>query len=131
EPMTMVAGRVQSLAAQSMFGAAIAVAAMTVSWAIRGRDSLLIAGWMVLALAFVGQRVIVPIMSAPTAPVEGADTAIREATEMAWGMHVVVGGASADSLPLITGRWDPAGFAQLADGRGATLLAATAGMRVL
>ncbi len=131
EPLSAMGASVRGVTAQAMFGAAVAVAAMSIGWAIRDRHSLLLASWIVLALALGAERVVIPIMTGSDAAVEGTDAAIRDATELAWGINLVVGAPSPDTLPMITGRWDAANFAQLVAGRSATLLSATAGMTVL
>jgi hypothetical protein len=125
EPLPLVAARVRGMAAQAMFGAALAVAIMTFTWTLRGRHSLLVAGWLVLGIALGVERILIPALTAPTAPVESADADIRAATERMWGVTVLPTPRTADTLPPVTGRWDPTTLRRAVDGRGATLLAAT------
>lgn len=131
EPLPMVVASVRDLAAQALMGAAIAVAVMSASWALRGRNSLLLAGWIVLGAAVAAERWLVPAMSAPTAPVSTADADIRNATADAWGITPISVGAGGDTLPPVTGQWDQGSLRRLVDGQGAALLAATPGSRVV
>lgn len=125
EPLPLVAARVRGMAAQAMFGAAIAVAIMTVTWTLRGRHSLVIAGWIVLGIALGVERVLIPALTAPTAPVETTDADIRTATERMWGVTVLPATSTTDTLPPVTGQWDATALRRAVDGRGDTLLAAT------
>ncbi|MBK7596471.1 MAG: UPF0182 family protein [Gemmatimonadetes bacterium] len=127
EPLPMVVVSVRELASQALMGAAIAVAVMSATWALRGRTSLLLAGWIVLGTAMVVERWVVPAMSEPTAPVPTADADIRNATADAWGINAVAASVATDTLPPVTGRWDQTTLRQVVDGQGATLLAVTPG----
>ncbi len=127
EPLPMVVVSVRELASQALLGAAIAVAMMSATWALRGRHSLLFAGWLVLGSAIAAERWLVPAMSEPTAPVATADADIRNATADAWGINAVAVTAAPDTLPPVTGQWDQVSLRRLVDGQGATLLAATPG----
>lgn len=125
EPLPLVVASVRELASQALMGAAIAVAVMSATWALRGRNSLLFSGWIVLGAAVAVERWLVPAMSEPTAPVASADADIRAATAEAWGLAPIAVSAATDTLPPVTGRWDQVSLRRLVDGQGATLLAAT------
>jgi hypothetical protein len=131
EPLPLVTARVRGMAAQAMFGAALAVAIMTFTWTLRGRHSLLVAGWLVLGIALSVERILIPALTAPTAPVETTDADIRTATERMWGVTVLPASRTADTLPPVTGQWDPTTLRRAVDGRGDTLLAATPTMTVV
>jgi|CXWL01.1.fsa_nt_gi hypothetical protein len=125
EPLPLVVASVRELASQALLGAAIAVAVMSASWALRGRNSLLFAGWIVLGAAIAVERWLVPAMSEPTAPVASADADIRAATAEAWGISPIAVPVATDTLPAVTGRWDQTSLRRMVDGQGATMLAAT------
>src|SRR5690606_30117232 len=55
---------VRVLAAWALTGATLAVAIMTGRWALRSRHALLLAGWTVLLLAGMAERIIVPVVVA-------------------------------------------------------------------
>lgn len=127
EPLPMAAVAMRGVAAQAMIGVALAVAVMSFSWALRGRNTMLVSGWAVLGIALVIERGLIPALTTPTAPIASADADIRRADARAWGFKVIAGAPSRDTLPSATGRWEPATLARVVEGQGGTLLNATAG----
>ncbi len=124
-PLAPAAATTRVLAAQAAAGAAIAVAVMSFLWALRPRHSMLGAGWAVLALAAVGERVIVPAFVAEGGLVADRDSQVRRLESLFYGMHVVDPATPTDSLPVVTALWDEASFATWSASRHGTLLAAT------
>lgn len=131
EPLPMTSAAVRGVTAQAMLGVSLAIAAISLSWALRGRNAMLLSGWAVLGVALGIERWLIPALTTPTAPIATADADIRRADARAWGFKVVAAAPSADTLPRVTGRWEPATLARAVEGQGGTLLSATAGPAVV
>jgi hypothetical protein len=125
EPLALVDSRFSVIASQALFGAGLAVAGLSLAWAQTGRHSLLLAAWMVLGVAALGERFLLPVLTMPTAPVEGADAQIQQATARVWGIRLDTALAGPDTIPSVTGRWDRTALGRALDVQGRTLLGAT------
>lgn len=124
-PLAPTAATTRVLASQAAAGAAIAVAVMSLVWAFRPRHSLIGAGWAVLGLAAIGERVVVPAFVAEGALVADRDAQVRRFEGLFYGLRMVDPEPSPDSLPAVTTVWDEAAFAAWSSSRRGTLLAAT------
>ena len=112
-PLADAAATARILASNAAAGAAIAVAAMSLAWALRGRHSLLAAGWAVFAMAALTERLVVPAFLAEAPPGAPPDRIPREMTAVAWGLHLTEATDTAtDGTPRPTTLWDEAALAR-------------------
>ena len=119
-----IAARV--IAMQAMAGASLAVAAMCITWVVRPRNSLVAAGWLVLAFGALVERVIVPAVVAESVVPPSRLDALRALDAIAWGLQVdSTGTASTDTVPAITSVWDEAVLARAVERGSGVLLVAT------
>ncbi len=125
-PLSLAAASTRVLATRAAAGAAIAVGAMSLLWALRPRHSLIVAGWAVLALVALGERLIVPAFVAEGAAPGNREERVRQFDGIFYGVSLRERTVSADSLPEVTGLWDSGSLANWALSRRGTLLSATA-----
>ena len=112
--------------AQIVSGIALAAALLSLVWAVRGRNSVLMAGWLVLAVAALAERYAIPALAerGPASP--SRITAIRRFDALAWGIRQDPAANEAERKPTTTALWDDALLGRLAQRRGGMLEAATA-----
>ncbi len=113
-------------AAQIVSGIALATALLSLLWAVRGRNSLLIAGWLVLGIASLAERYAVPALAERGPPSPSRITAIRRFDALAWGIRQEPGVNESELTPTTTALWDEALLGRLAERRGGMLESATA-----
>lgn len=124
--LTNVAIATRVTAMQAMAGACLAVAAMCLTWVVRGRNSLVAAGWMVLGFGAVIERVVIPALATEATAAPARHDALRALDAVAWGLHVdSTAVTSDDSIPAVAGVWDESILAREAEQRDGNLLAAT------
>lgn len=124
-PLALAAASTRVLAAHAAAGAAIAVAIISVGWAIRTRHSLLAASWAVLGLAAVTEWLVVPAFVAEAAAMDDQLDTARRLDARLYGITLTGDVASGDSLPPSTALWDPASLAAWAEHREAEFLGAS------
>ncbi len=114
-------------AMQAMAGACLAVAAMCLTWVVRGRNSLIVAGWIVLGFGAVIEQVVIPALATEaSAAAPARNDALRALDAVAWGLHIdSTAVTSDDSIPRIIGVWDETTLAREAEQADGILLAAT------
>jgi hypothetical protein len=112
-------------AAQVMAGVALATGLLSLVWALRGRNALLTAGWIVLAVAALGERFLVPVLTDSALPTARALATGRGFDSLAWGIHQPGPVVSSDSTPPVTALWDEEMLARVAERGGASIAAAT------
>lgn len=100
-PLGLAAASIRVLAAHAATGAAIAVTAMSLAWAYRGRHSLVVAGWLVLGCVAVAERLVLPAFVAESAPRE-RDAQSRVFDQVLHQVHPEEALPSPDSLPAVT-----------------------------
>ncbi len=71
-------------AAEIVSGIAIATAILSLVWALRGRNTLLIAAWLVLAVGAAGERFVVPALVEEGPPAPTRMAAARRFDAVAW-----------------------------------------------
>lgn len=108
-----------------MAGVSLVAVAGSLLWAVRGGNSVLIAGWLVLGLAVVGERVAVPAMTEDLRPVPSRLAMIHQLDALAWGIHEAAGISGPDSVPPVTALWDAPLLARLMARTGGLLVGAT------
>ncbi len=124
--LSQVAIATRVTAMQAMAGASLAVAAMCLTWVVRGRNSLVASGWIVLGFGALIERVVIPALAteAPAAPAR--HDALRALDAVAWGLAVDSSSpARTDTVPAIAGVWDESALALAAERQDGLLLAAT------
>jgi hypothetical protein len=126
-PMVGVAAlRTRVLAAQAMAGAGIGVAMLTALWALRGRQSLVLAAWGALAMGAFGERVIVPAFVAEGPPPTSTDTTAHRVDGALYGLDVIdaVAPPATASGPPTGGVWDERSLTRWGEGSGEEVLGA-------
>lgn len=111
-------------AAQVMSGAALGTAVLTVWWTLRGKHSVLLGGWVVLALGALLERVVVPAMASEAVTGKAPDAIDRRFDALAWGIREGTAQAPRDTVPNPTALWDEALLARDAESRHETFLGA-------
>lgn len=124
-PLGPAAAATRLVALQAAAGAAIAVAMITVAWALRSRHSLLAASWAVMGLVAVTERLVVPAFVAEASAGDLLEDATRRLEETFYGITVVGTGADRDSLPAVTAIWDEPALASWSARRGGVFLGAS------
>ncbi|HET6194982.1 MAG TPA: UPF0182 family protein, partial [Acetobacteraceae bacterium] len=112
-------------AAQVLAGVALATGLLSMVWAVRGRNALLTACWIVLAVAAFGERFIVPALTDSAPPTPRALATGRGLDTLAWGIHQPGPVVSSDTTPPVTAIWDEEMLARVAERGGASIAAAT------
>lgn len=87
-------------------GVAAATALFSVWWALRGRQTMLLAAWGVLGACALALRLAMPAFGDGTPPTAAHLAAVRAIDARAWGLHLVAAQPVRDSLPPITALWD-------------------------
>jgi hypothetical protein len=108
-----------------MAGISLVAVAGSLLWALRGSDSTLVAGWLVLGLAVVGEHIAVPAMTEDIRPVSTRLATIHQLDALAWGLHDLPLINAPDSVPPVTALWDEPLLAQLMARTGGLLVGAT------
>jgi hypothetical protein len=106
-PLGLAASSIRVLASHAATGAAIAVTAMSLAWALRGRHSLVVAGWLVLGCVAMVDRLLLPAFVAE-APVPERDAQMRTFDRLLHQVELVEAPREADSLPAAMRVLDPA-----------------------
>ena len=122
-----MAARTRIRAAEVMAGVAFGVALLCLVWAFRGRHALLLAGWCVLIVGALVERIVIPALAAESTPLAVTTGEVRQLEGIAWGIREVPVVASADTIPNPTTIWDEAILARWFETDGRTLLGATPG----
>jgi hypothetical protein len=112
-------------AADIVSGLAIATALLSLVWALRGRNALLVAAWCVLLAGAVGEKLVVPALAEGGPPGAGRLAVARRFDGLAWGIREMPIPPAATSLPVTTSLWDEAILARVVEGDGSLLEAAT------
>ncbi len=119
-----IATRVTAM--QAMAGACLAVAAMCLTWVVRGRNSLVAAGWIILGFGALIERVVIPALATEATAAPARHDALRALDAVAWGLHIdSTAATSSDTIPPIAGVWDEGMLAREAEQGDGVLLAAT------
>lgn len=100
-PLGLASASIRVLAANAATGAAIAVVAMSVAWALRGRHSLLVAGWLVLGCVVLVERLLLPAFIAEGQAPE-RDAQARTFDRVMHQITIAEGAPSSDSVPAVT-----------------------------
>lgn len=124
-PLGLAAASTRILAAHAAAGAAIAVAAMSIAWALRGRLTLLLAGWSVLALVAATERFLVPAFIADSTPATERAAQRRLIEHVTYLLQPIDATAEGDSLPRVTTVLEPGLLAAWAGHRGERMIDAT------
>jgi hypothetical protein len=117
-------------AAQIMAGVALASGLLSLVWALRGRNALLAACWIVLAVGALGERFLVPLLTDAAPPAPRALATARAFDSLAWGIHQPGMIVFPDSTPPVTALWDEEMLARVAERGGSAIGAATASVVV-
>jgi hypothetical protein len=117
-PLTAAAASTRVLAAQAAAGAAVAAAALSLGWVIRGRATLVVSGWLVLALAAVTERLVVPAFVAESGSAVERAALQRSMDSVMYRLTLEEAPPSTDTLPPIAGFWDPTAIESWASQRG-------------
>lgn len=114
-------------AAEIMTGLAAAAAVLSMVWALRGRNALLAAGWIVLAFGAFCDRYALPALvdEVPASP--SRLMAVRQFDSMAWGIRAAVPAIEPEPVPVVTAIWDEPLLGRLVERGGGVMEAATAG----
>lgn len=121
-PLAAAAASTRVLAAHAAAGAALAAAGLSIAWLIRARHSLLISGWMVLALAAISERLVVPAFVAEAGSTVERVGLERQFDSVFHHLSLAEGSAVADTLPPVMPIWDEAAVTAWAAERGQTVL---------
>lgn len=100
-PLGLAGASIRVLAANAATGATIAVVAMSIAWALRGRHSLLVSGWLVLGCVVLVERLLLPAFIAEGQAPE-RDAQARTFDRVMHQITITEGVASADSVPAVT-----------------------------
>jgi len=112
-------------AADILSGVAAATAVLSLVWALRGRNTLLVAAWVVLAVASIGERYAVPALVEEGPPGPGRLAVTRRFDAVAWGVRESATPTEPDAVPSTTAIWDEQLLARLVDADGGVMDAAT------
>ncbi|MEO8716375.1 MAG: UPF0182 family protein, partial [Acetobacteraceae bacterium] len=112
-------------AADIVSGLALATAILSLVWALRGRNALLVAAWSVLLAGAVAEKLIVPALVEGGPPGAGRLAVARRFDALAWGIREAPIPAAPKSIPVTTSLWDETILARLVEGEGGLLEAAT------
>lgn len=124
-PLGPAAASTRILAAHAAAGAAIAVAIISLGWALRARHTLLVASWAVLGLAATLERLVVPAFVAEAVSVETHAETARRYDGVFYGITMAGDAVANDTLPPVTAMWDVAALTAWAEQRGGELLGAS------
>ncbi len=124
--LTPASAQTRLQAAAVMTGIAAATALLSLHWALRGRNMLLVASWVVLASGALVERYVVPALAAEVRPTPGRSAEIRRFDAIAWGIREAAPLVrSADGIPAVTAIWDEPLLGRLVSRSGGLLEAAT------
>ena len=118
-------GRVR--AAEVMSGVALAAGILSLIWALRGRNALLAAAWLVLVIGALGERYAVPALSEAGPMAAGRVAAARRFDALAWGIREVPAVNRTETTPAVSSLWDEEVLRRLVEHNGGVLDAVTAG----
>jgi hypothetical protein len=127
QALTTVGLQTRVRTAEIMTGIAAATAILSLAWALRGRNALLAAGWIVLAVGALCERYMVPALAEEGPPTPGRVAMARQFDAIAWGLREAASPVDADAVPAVTAIWDEPLLARLVERGGGALEAATAG----
>jgi hypothetical protein len=122
-PLANAAASTRILAAHAAAGAALAAAGLSLGWLFRARVSLLLSGWLVLGLAAITERLVVPAFVAEAGSIAARAEWQRRMDSVFHHISLIPGAASPDTLPLVTSLWDEGAVMAWAAERGETVLA--------
>ncbi len=105
-PTGLVASRIRLIAAQLLIGFSIAVAAMSLSWAMRGRSSLITAAWIILGLAVAIERIVLPGLMPVATDDAAAFAEARRVSQLMYGIRLEQTNPSTDTLPAGMLNWN-------------------------
>ncbi len=114
-------------AAEIMSGVAIATTILSLVWALRGRNALLLGAWLVLGLGAITERYAVPALVEEAPPVTSRLAMMRRFDAIAWGIREAPATTAIDTVPAVTALWDEAILARFAESGGGALEGATRG----
>ena len=123
--LTLVGALSRVRAAEVMCGIAMAAALLSLFWALRGRNSLLAAGWIVLALGAVGERYAIPALAEQGPPSPSRTALVRRFDALAWGIREAPAVRETEATPAVTALWDEDVLGRLVERGGGSLEAAT------
>lgn len=114
------------IASHAMVGASIAVAILTTLWVVRSRQSLVLAGWMVLAIAAMFEQVVVPAFVAESArPSRESDLHARVDSVMyGLSLNAARPDSATAAVPSDAGVWQRPSLARWVHSRGGSMLIA-------
>ena len=112
-------------AADVMSGLALATAVLSLYWALRGRNSLLLAGWIILAIGAVGERYAMPALAEAGPPSPTRLVVLRRFDALAWGIREAASVNEIEMIPAVTALWDEALLGRMVERGGGLLEAAT------
>jgi hypothetical protein len=125
-PIAGTAASVQVLACYAAAGAAIAVAMISLRWALHPRHSLIAGGWAVMALVAVAERWVVPAFAAESTTIPGRDAAIRLQEQVFYAIPALDSvSVDPDGASAVATIWDEGALGDWVRARGGVLLAAT------
>ena len=121
-PLPGAAASIRVVAAYAAAGTALAAAALSLGWVIRGRVSLVLAGWLVLAISTLAERLVVPAFAAEAGSTAARAGHQRQMDSVFHHISLTEGVASTDTLPSATVLWDEASVSAWAAERGDVVL---------
>ena len=116
---------------QIMAGVALATGLLSMVWALRGRNGLLVATWIVLGVGALGERFLIPALNDDLAPSPSAVATARRFDAIAWGIRQSGVPTQSDSAPQVTALWDPDMLGRMAERAGSVMAGATPGTVVV
>jgi hypothetical protein len=122
-PLAGAAASTRVLAAHAAAGAALAAAGLSLAWLFRSRLSLLLSGWLVLGLAAITERLVVPAFVAEAGSTSARAEWQRRMDSVFHRISLISTGALPDSIPVTTPIWDEGAMRAWAAERGETVLA--------
>ncbi|MES1259199.1 MAG: UPF0182 family protein, partial [Gemmatimonadota bacterium] len=125
-PALTLAGALSRVrAAEVMSGVAVATAILTFVWAMKGRNTLLAAAWIMLAIGALTERYAVPALVEEGPPGPARIETARRFDSLAWGLKENGLPPSPATGPSITAIWDEGVLGKLIERSGGILEAAT------
>lgn len=124
-PMSAAGALTRIRSAQVMAGVALGIAVLSLLWIRRGRHAILLSGWSVLIIAALGERIVVPALTAEASAPVGSDAVLRRFDTLAWGIAEAPVSVESDTVPAVTALWNESLLARYVESGGGELLAAT------
>ena len=126
-PLAGAAASTRILAAHAAAGAAIAASVLSIAWIIKARMSLLLSGWMVLALAAITERLVVPAFVAEAGSTAERAGWVRQMDSVFHRINLIEGTASTDSMPPVVALWEESAALAWAASRGDAVVSMSPG----